>query len=185
MSPTGVLLVLAGVFIAARTLFTDSQGQTLAGRLAGSQPSSSSSSSGSGPAATGLVTPSGATGSAADTHSPAFAKDILQALGAPQTFANVVSLTSWIQREGNLPSVDQFNPLDSTQPLGGSSGTNSANVQSYPNWATGVNATVDTLVNGRYPAIVAALKSGRGLPSSNPQVAQELSTWSGGSYTGI
>lgn len=61
MNPTGLLLILAGVFIASRTLFTDSQGQTLAGRLAGGQPGSGSGSgsgagSGSVPAVQGSVT---------------------------------------------------------------------------------------------------------------------------------
>ncbi len=45
MSPTSLLLVVLGVFVVARVVTKDSAGETLAGRLAGNQPSSSSTSS--------------------------------------------------------------------------------------------------------------------------------------------
>jgi hypothetical protein len=40
VNPTGVLMIVLGVFVAGRLLFKDSNGETLAGRLAGGQPTS-------------------------------------------------------------------------------------------------------------------------------------------------
>jgi hypothetical protein len=142
--------------------------------------SSPSGGGGSTPSGGGAVGPAG---TASDTHSSLWARDLLEALPAPITTANVTSLTTWIQREGNDPSINQFNPLDTTEPGYGGTGTNSVGVRTYPTWQDGINATVATLLNG-YPNIVAGLKSGSGLPSGGSASA-ELLKWSGGGYSGI
>jgi hypothetical protein len=188
-------MLVLGVFVIARLVNKDSQGETLAGRLIGGQPSSSSTSnqlapyapaSGSGAASTyttgaAKVMASQATGIAARTHSPAFASDVLKSLGAPATPANISSLTTWFSREGNQPGVDQYNPLDTTLAEPGAKSTNSAGVKSYTSWAQGVTATAQTLAGGGYSAIVAALKSGAGI-KNQAGVSSELERWSGHGY---
>ena len=193
MNPTGVLLLVVGVFILGRTFFSGSNGKTLAGMLAGSQPStpgSPASSSSSSSTAGGILTASQAegplilshsTGQVTATHSASFATDILKAIGAPTTPANTSSLLQWINAEGNLPSVDQFNPIDTTQPYAGSISTNSAKVQSFPSWAAGVDATAATLENGYYNEILTSLRNGTGVNPANPTIAQELAKWGTGS----
>jgi hypothetical protein len=120
------------------------------------------------------------TGSSAES----WASSILAALGAPQTAANVSSLTGWFAREGGGGAN---NPLNTTLPTAGSTGSiNSAGVQSYGTPAEGITATVDTLEGSGYSAIVSALKSGQGLiGSTSAAVSQELSTWSGGGYSSV
>jgi hypothetical protein len=184
MNSTGALMLVLGVFVIARLVTKDSHGQTLAARLAGSKPDSSSSSSTSGPAPTSsgasTIVASQATGAVARTHSPAFARDVLRSLQAPQTAANINSLTKWFGREGNIPSIDRYNPLDTTLYEPGALSTNSVGVKSYKSWAQGVSATAATLAGG-YPSIVSALKSGLGI-KSQPGVSSELLKWSGGGY---
>jgi hypothetical protein len=109
---------------------------------------------------------------------------MLAALGAPPTPSNMSSLKNWIQRETPWPPVSANNPLNTTQAESGSHSVNSVGVQAYPSAATGINATVTTLENGRYPAIVAALRAGKGLAGTGPWNA-ELSTWSGGGYSSV
>lgn len=109
---------------------------------------------------------------------------MLAALGAPPTPANLASLKNWIARETPWPPVSANNPLNTTQPAAGSHPVNSVGVQAYPSAATGINATVITLENGNYPAIVAALRAGKGLAGSGPWNA-ELSKWSGGGYDSV
>lgn len=191
MNPTGLLMIVVGVFVIARLVTTDSHGETLAGRLAHGQPGSqaltASTSSSYAPAGsptisgTAQVTASQATGLVARTHSPAFARDVLKSLGAPQSAANISSLTAWIDREGNLPAVDQYNPLDTTLDMPGAVSTNPVGVKSYRSWAEGVTATAKTLAQGNFSAIAAQLKSGKGI-NFTPSVSQELESWSGGGY---
>jgi hypothetical protein len=189
MNPTGALMLVLGAFVLGRLFFRDSNGQTLAARLAGGNPGDAKSTSSSAAiaplspvGAVTSVTNSKATGLAAETHSAAFAMDVLKSLGAPTTSANVSSLLAWINREGNLPGVDKFNPLDTTLPEPGAVSTNSVGVKSYTSWSQGVTATAQTLAGG-YSAIVSALKAGVGInPATNSAVAQEIRKWSGSGY---
>lgn len=130
--------------------------------------------------ANGGATPSQMT--VGNTHSAAWAESLLAQVHAPESKANINSLVAWIRREGNLPSVDQFNPLDTTMSGYGGHPTNSVGVQSYPNWNAGVQATAATLAS--YPAIMHALMAGKGLGVGG-ETAKELLTWSGGGYSGI
>lgn len=112
-----------------------------------------------------------------------FASDVLAALGAPTTAANVQSIEDWAAQEGGGGAN---NPLNTTLQTAGSTGSiNSVGVQNYANTADGVTATAQTLEGGNYSAIVAALKSGSGLIGAGGAVGSELSTWSGGGYDSL
>jgi TP901 family phage tail tape measure protein len=120
-------------------------------------------------------------GSGGKVTTSSFAASVLSRLGAPTNAANIDALVGWIQREGNNPSIDKFNPLDTTKAEPGARSTNSVGVKSYTSWAQGLAATVATLQQSNFAAIVAALKAGQGL--SGPGIAAELSSWSGGGYS--
>ena len=164
MNPTNALLVIAGIFIIGRLVTKDSQGETLAGRLVGGQPQSSQhhhfARAAAAAPANRASTPPPPTRSAGssrmsgggllNTHSTTFAKDVLQSLHAPATPANINSLMDWFQREGNPPTIDHFNPLDTTLGEPGAVSTNSVGVKSYRSWAQGVTATAQTLAGGGY-----------------------------------
>jgi hypothetical protein len=142
--------------------------------------------SGSGTAAvsggTGVtaVIPSGAS-------EKAFWIAVLTMIGAPPTSANINSLTAWAQHEGpwGTQGENGNNPLNtSITGLPGYEGKWSAApvVSIYATAAEGAAATAATLLNGSYPQIVGALRSGNGLCG---QSFSELSTWSGGGYSSV
>lgn len=90
-----------------------------------------------------------------------WAAALLARLGLPTTSANVTAITAWENAEGgNWHNSDQYNPLNTTQSAPGAVATNSAGVKSYQSWDQGLTATVQTLTNGMYGGILAAL--GRG-----------------------
>lgn len=101
---------------------------------------------------------------------------VLKRLGVPVTPQNRQFLAAWQAHEGGGAS---FNPLNTTQPAGGASSYNSVGVRNYRSPAEGLQATVQTLRNGHYGALVAALKTGN--PRWTPEVGQALSTWGTGS----
>jgi hypothetical protein len=109
-----------------------------------------------------------------------FAAAILAGIKAPLTNNNMEFLSSWIGAEGNLPNIDQNNFLDTTQPEAGSHGTNSAGVQTYPSFAVGVEATVQTLENGYYPGILSDLRGNVNAATNASQNASELNKWGTG-----
>lgn len=111
----------------------------------------------------------------------AFIRGVLADLGAPATSANMTSLASWLPHEGTAAA---YNPMASTLPEPGSTVFNSDGVQNYVSASQGAQATAATLANGRYPLIVAALRSGAGL-CGDPSLAGEFLTWSGGGYSGV
>lgn len=102
--------------------------------------------------------------------------NVLKQLGYPVTAQNLAFLRRWHLAEGGTAS---YNPLNTTQPWQGASSYNSVGVKNFPNAQAGIAATVKTLKNGNYPAILQALKSGN--PSWSAQLAQNLSTWGTGS----
>ena len=87
-----------------------------------------------------------------------FFQAVLQALGAPITPDNMVALRAWNQAEGMEPQ--NFNPFATTQAAPGATDVNSVGVKQYPSFDEGVTATVQTLTNGYYAPIVAALRAG-------------------------
>jgi hypothetical protein len=139
-------------------------------------------------ASAGTTGTTGTTGTATaptNASEKAFWSALLSAIGAPDTAANQSSLHAWYHREEpSWPPPFSNNPLNSTQPMGGSHGGGTqGNIQYYPDSLTGVKANAQTLTNGLYPGIVAALRSGKGLCGGG--LAGEFSKWSGGGYTSV
>jgi hypothetical protein len=85
-----------------------------------------------------------------------FARRVLAVGGWPTALNNHVSLVGWMAGEG---TAAKFNPLATTRPEPGSTPFNTVPVQNYVSWEQGVKATVDTLKNGRYAAILACLRA--------------------------
>jgi hypothetical protein len=108
-----------------------------------------------------------------------WATSLLKAGGFPQTAANLQSLIAWALNEGGGGAA---NPLNTTQSAAGATTFNSVGVKNYPSWATGIGATIQTINNGRYPNIVADLKSGKGIGGN---AGSDLLTWSGSGYSAI
>lgn len=104
---------------------------------------------------------------------------LLAGLGAPLTTANKNFLAAWINREGG---GGLNNPLNTTQRMTGSTSFNSVGVQNYTSIATGVQATLKTMLNGRYTDVLAALKAGN---ANTNTTYKGLGTWSGNGYTNL
>jgi hypothetical protein len=150
-------------------------------------------STGTGQAA-GSTTAAGRGGNTttpASTSQADWVRTLLTALGAPQTPANMNSMVAWINKESpwNSSAPDGAlytnNPLNTTQPAQGATSINSSGVKKYVTAAEGIAATAATIV--QYPAILAALRSGKGLCGSN--LASSFYKWSGSkpgsSYTSV
>jgi peptidoglycan hydrolase-like protein with peptidoglycan-binding domain len=84
----------------------------------------------------------------------------------PTSDANVDAMLAWMRSEfgASSPSPAAYNPFATTTAKPNATAynsfgdpTNPLHVWSYPDWATGVEATVDTLVNGYYQPILDAL----------------------------
>jgi hypothetical protein len=132
----------------------------------------------------GSATPGGGGVTPSSASESDFIKAVLANMGAPPSAANVNSLASWFKKEfPSWPPAAGYNPMATTQKMPGSTQYNSVGVQNYSDAKTGALATSNTLVNGHYPGIVAALKSGNGLCGGG--LASEFSTWSGGGYTSV
>ena len=86
-----------------------------------------------------------------------FAVDVLAKLAMPQTQENVRAIVAWAKAEGTSAS---FNPLATTRTAANTTDFNSVGVKNYPSYDEGVDATVATLRNGRYPNILAAFANG-------------------------
>lgn len=112
---------------------------------------------------------------------------VLNGIGAPTSPTNINTLWNWsIKESGRNPLSNgsiHNNPLNTTQPAPGSVSANSVGVQSFPDVSTGASATVQTLLNGYYPAIVSALRNSEPTSQwgSNPTIISELGKWGSGS----
>jgi len=90
-----------------------------------------------------------------------WAQALLAALGAPGTTENLIALTAWEMAEGgHWYNTAHYNPLNTTMPAPGATSMNSVGVKAYVSWKQGFAATIATLRNGRYGAILAALARG-------------------------
>lgn len=90
-----------------------------------------------------------------------FAVQVLKRLRAPVTPQNVKALVGWQHAEGGHTNGARFNPLNTTQPEPGAGNTGTqGNIKVYRSWSQGINATVQTLRNGRYGPILRALAHG-------------------------
>jgi hypothetical protein len=122
----------------------------------------------------------------------AWSEAILNALGAPLTSANIVSIGYWMQNEaGSPPSgiVGANNPINVSQPCCGgvpiqSDGDGVTFLQSYPTAADGVEAIAQYLNRPNYNQILADLKAGKGLMDDS-SLAPEISLFAGGHYSTI
>lgn len=89
---------------------------------------------------------------------PNWQAKILAGLGAPATPENIKFLNAWAQAEGGSAAN---NPFNTTEPGHGTIGNyNSVGVKQYGTPQGGIQATIDTLQNGRYGAILNALHQG-------------------------
>lgn len=108
-----------------------------------------------------------------------FFADVLKSIGAPPTPQNIRFLTNWQRHEGGWTNNSaSFNPLNTTHGPGAS--INSVGVKAFGDYGTGVKMTAETVMNGRYPNIVAGLRSGN---PYNVDMSGDLSTWVSGSPT--
>ncbi len=106
---------------------------------------------------------------------PYWYRDVLSGIAAPDNDHTELFLNVWQTYE---QSGAQNNPLNTTEPWPGATTFNSAGVKNYPTPSAGTGATVDTLENGSYPNILAALHSGNPFTYRNQQaVADQITVW--------
>lgn len=79
---------------------------------------------------------------------------VLQGLKAPVSPSNIKLLNAWQRAEGGAAA---YNPLNTTQGPGVSS-YNSVGVKNYASPQAGTQATIQTLMNGRYGPIIQGLR---------------------------
>src|SRR5262249_45277831 len=93
-----------------------------------------------------------------------WARAFLRASGAPRSACNIGAVLAWEGAEGgHWGNPARYNPLNTARDLRGSSlmpGPNPAGVRAYRSWDQGLRATVATLHNGHYGAVLAALRAG-------------------------
>lgn len=130
----------------------------------------------------------------ADIIVRAFMDQVLMDLrGGSVASQNIINfMIAWAHLEGGGQTNNaKFNPLNTKQQEPGSTDAGHG-IQAYPDDKTGIKATENALTNGRYGALVNALKTNdeinlgftkRGAPSFSHMmarnIAQELSVWSG------
>lgn len=91
----------------------------------------------------------------------AWARKFLNAVGAPLSEENLKAMTTWMAWEGgHWKNSANYNPLNTTQPESGATSMNSVGVKRYKSWEQGLQATVETIKNGRYSNIMSALMRG-------------------------
>ena len=122
---------------------------------------------------------------------PGWEKQVLAAIGAPQTAQNVSFLASWHAYEGSNASNNPLNvtayapiPVTVGTVINGGGPAAHAGVQSYSSSAQGVGATAAFLQMPNYTSILAALKSGN--PSAyivkDPTVVGQIQKWGSGTF---
>lgn len=92
----------------------------------------------------------------------AFAATVLSRLGIPDSQGARDAFVGWMNAEGgHWNNLAKHNPLNTTlnKPGAGNTGRQ-GNIKVYPDWATGIQATVDTLRDSRYAGIRKALAAG-------------------------
>lgn len=96
-------------------------------------------------------------------HSGSWAHDLLSMLNLPITFENIKAMTAWQKAEGggsDGPSHSNFNWLNTTRSMPGSTTINKVGVRSFASYHDGLVATAGALTNGLYGNILDALKAG-------------------------
>lgn len=110
--------------------------------------------------------------------------DVLRALNAPVTQANLNFLNNWQRHEGgHTNNSAHWNWLNSTAGSGFPR-INSVGVRSYPNYSLGIAYTASTIRNGNYQNVVRGLQKGNPYdPTLRQGILGDLSTWVSGSRT--
>jgi hypothetical protein len=86
--------------------------------------------------------------------------DVLKGIGIPNPNSSQIQfMKSWRQHEGGTDINPSWNALNTTQPKPDSPHFNSATVRNYPDRQTGIDATIETLKNGRYNNVIEAIKN--------------------------
>ena len=115
-------------------------------------------------------------------HTPVtWAKALLLALRMPTTTQNMAAIIAWEMAEGgHWYNSAHYNPLNTTWRMPGATSMNSVGVKAYVSWAQGLAATLNTLHNGLYERILAALRAGNDAQAVADAVA--ASPWGTGSF---
>lgn len=102
-------------------------------------------------------------------------EQVLQGIGVPLSSQNVAFLNAWQAQEGTSAAN---NPLATTMPAANATPLpgNTAGVKNYPDAATGIRATIDTLK--KYKGIIAAFKTGDASKAAANYVG-DFARWSG------
>jgi len=87
---------------------------------------------------------------------PGWQQAVLKGIGAPVTPSNIRLMNAWAQAEGGGA---RYNPLNTTQPAGGATDFNGIGVKNYRSARQGIQATIQTLLNGHYGSILSGLRS--------------------------
>lgn len=112
----------------------------------------------------------------------AFALDLLARLGNAQPSAEtVVMVVEWtLAEDAGDGAMRRYNPLNTTQPsVSETQVINGDGVRGYADYEAGMDATIKTLTNGYYDAVVAALQA------NDPEGAKRSlwdSPWAGSHY---
>lgn len=97
----------------------------------------------------------------ASTLERQFATAVLRGVGVKPNTRSIANMLGWMRAEGgHTHNRARFNFLNTTQPAPGAGNTGSqGNIKVYRDFGQGVQATVQTLKNGRYGAIMGAFNS--------------------------
>lgn len=98
----------------------------------------------------------------------------------PADAGTIEFFDEWARWEQGRTDLDYWNPLNTTQhmpgskPLGGDPNQNGGNpVQEYSDAETGIQATVKTLANGYYPAVLTTIRT----RVVQPDTARQIRLW--------
>lgn len=105
--------------------------------------------------------------SRANKKKKAFAKSILQGIGASSSDVALAGMLEWMRYEGgHFNNRAKYNPLNTTKSMDGNDPSmNSHGVRMYDSWSEGTSATLKTLQLDKYgyPEIVKAFQQGSDL----------------------
>lgn len=109
-----------------------------------------------------------------------FFRLVLGGLNVPVSDNNLNQLLTWANHEGGDA---HYNPLNTTKVVNkGETDYNSAHVKNYPDFSTGVDATVRTLKLNYYAAILDALRQDKPTWKGNSSIVAALNTWGTTNY---
>lgn len=107
-----------------------------------------------------------------------FYEEILKGIGATSTEGNLKFLYAWRQAEGSKATNNPFNTTFSLKKDTGMTNYNNVGVKNYSTPQYGLEATVKTLLSGRYSCVVDGLKNDLGAEEISK--CSSLKTWGTG-----